>query len=194
MNRSKICDMPKRNFELLADNYYHLYNRGVNKQQIFFSDRNYHLFIGLMRKYLIPHSNIIAYGLLPNHFHLLFHVTNDCQITKSLQVLFMSYAKAINTEQNRVGPLFQGRFQANPIEDDDYLLDCVKYIHLNPVKAHLVSDPIRWEYSSYHDYLYPNPHSLVDASWILNFFDNTADFESFIESDIDQYNSKFIKE
>ena len=155
--------MPERIVPLTPENYFHIFNRGVNKGLIFYSERNYRFFIDRMQTYLEPYSEILAFCLMPNHFHLLIKVLNIMFTKESLQPLFLSYAKAINREQERVGPLFQGRFQAYLVEDDDYLLDCVKYIHLNPVKANLVDRPNQWKYSSYSTYLGTSYFTFIDT-------------------------------
>jgi putative transposase len=186
--------MPKRQVPLLSGNFYHVYNRGVNKGLVFFSDRNYQFFIDRMLKYLRPNSEIIAFCLMPNHYHLLIKVESDKYMDESLRPLIVSYSKAVNNEQDRTGPLFQGRYQSILIEDDEYLLDCVKYIHLNPVKAHLVSSPEKWKHSSYLNYIGKGVTAFINTSIVLSFFDNLTEFREFSEIGIDDYESKFFKE
>jgi putative transposase len=184
--------MPKRDITFEKGNYYHLYNRGVNKEMIFFSDRNYSFFVILLSRYLQRTDDIVAYCLMPNHFHLLIFVKSDQIISQSLHPLLVTYVKSINNQEKRVGPLFQGRFNANPIEDDEYLLDCVKYIHLNPVKANLVSLPLQWNYSSYADYLNTSRNTFIETSSVLRFFESTQAFRDFTEIGIESYESRFF--
>ncbi len=186
--------MATREFPLEPDQIYHICNRGVNKEDIFFSDRNYQFFIRQMYKYLSPRSEIISYCLMPNHFHLLLKVTFTDFTKLSLQLFLMSYSKAINSERNRVGSLFQGRFKSSLIVDDAYLLDCFKYIHLNPVKALLVKSPELWPYSSYLEYLNPKPITRIDTSMIMQFFENPEELKDFVESGIEEYQSKYFRE
>lgn len=186
--------MATREFPLEIDHVYHIYNRGVNKEDIFYSDRNYQFFIYQMYKYLSPRSDIVAYCLMPNHFHLLLKVTSDDFTKLSLQLFLMSYSKAINSEKNRVGSLFQGRYKSSVIVDDAYLLDCFKYIHLNPVKALLVKSPELWPYSSYSDYFAPKIKTQIDNSLIMQFFDNSKELKDFVDSDIEEYQSKYFRE
>lgn len=159
-----------------------MYNRGINRGLIFFSDRNYCYFIDRLHKFVIPHAFIIAYCLMPNHYHLIIKVKDDGLIEKSLHPCFVSYVKSINLEQNRIGPLFQSRYQASEIQDDGYLLECVKYIHMNPVKAGLVSTPELWRFSSYVNYLHPEINSIVDTSIIMEFFESKKDFQDYCET------------
>lgn len=186
--------MPLRVTPLLTNNYYHLYNRGVNKGAIFFSDRNYQYFIKKLTFFFQAKADVLAYCLMPNHFHLLIKVKSDNFVKISLQPFFVSYSKSINIEQDRVGPLFQGRFQANLIEDEGYLLDCAKYIHLNPVKAGLVTSPELWKYSSYGYYLHGENRSFVDTSAVMNYFDSVNEFREFVEFGLDKYESSFFSE
>lgn len=186
--------MPKREIPLLPDNIYHIYNRGVNKEPIFFSERNYNFFIKQMQKYLLTNSDILAYCLMPNHFHLLVKVKSTKFLQMSLQPFLMSYSMSINKEQDRVGPLFQGRYKYMLIDDEGYLLECMKYIHLNPVKANLKDKPESWEYSSYHYYVQKEVGGFVNTSLIMSYFENTNDFREFVVSGIEQPELKFFKE
>ena len=102
-----------RKIQFRAGNYYHLYNRGVNRQPIFFDPDNWGYFIKRLRDYcpsdLIA---IVAYCLMPNHYHILAYLKDDNLSTKIMQPLTVSYTKAVNRQQDRVGPIFQGAFQA----------------------------------------------------------------------------------
>jgi len=186
--------MPPRVIPLIINNYYHLYNRGVNKAPIFFSDRNYRYFINKLSFFIQSKADVLAYCLMPNHFHLLVKVKSEDFVKTALQPFLVSYSKSVNNEQTRVGPLFQGRFQANPIEDEEYLLDCVKYIHVNPVKAGLVTSPELWSYSSYAAYLQKGNQSFVETSVVMNYFDSVNEFRDFMEFGLDKYVSKYFSE
>ena len=158
---------------------YHIYNRGVNKQPIFFNHNNYHYFIYKMGFHFRDKAIILAYCLMPNHFHLLVNVIRKDFVMSGIRPFLIAYTGAINNEQQRVGPLFQGHYQSNLIDDDSYLLECIKYIHLNPVKAGLVSKPQDWEYSSYRQYLSSINKSYIDSSLTLQFFDSKKEFVEF---------------
>jgi putative transposase len=186
--------MPTRQTPLHPDNCYHIYNRGVNKGVLFFSEHNYQFFLDRMTKFILPTADILAYCLMPNHFHLLIKINSTEFLRSSLHPFLVSYAKAINIEQDRVGPLFQGRYQANLIEDDGYLLDCAKYIHLNPVKAGLVNSPELWKYSSYMAYVHKEKISSVNTFEVMRYFETVSEFRDFIEFGIDQYESKYFPE
>jgi REP element-mobilizing transposase RayT len=183
--------MPQRLNPLLTGYIYHLYNRGVNREKIFYSDRNYLFFINQMCKYLPRHSECFAFCLMPNHFHLLIKIIDEEFVSKALQPLMVSYSKAINSELGRIGPLFQGRFQANLIEDKIQFLDCLKYIHLNPVQARFVSHPTEWAYSSYRQYLSARSLTFLITSFALEYFGNLQEFRDFNEFGCADFTSKF---
>jgi putative transposase len=159
------------NFE--HDKGYHVYNRGNTKQKIFFTRDNYLFFLSKVRKEWLPYTDILAYCLMPNHFHfLIVPKENGCQIVESISnktsIQFLSkaigktlssYTRAINNELQKTGNLFQRKTKAKLLVSDtpfyesfDYLTICTNYIHFNPVKADLVNIESEWEFSSFRDY------------------------------------------
>jgi putative transposase len=186
--------MPERIVQLEKDSIYHIYNRGVNKLPVFYSSRNFQFFLTKLGEYIGKSARLYAYCLMPNHFHLLLRINSDDFVKKSLQSFLITYTKSINHDQTRVGPLFQGRFQANLIGNDEYLLDCVKYIHLNPVKAGLVTSPREWEYSSYRTYLSRNTKTIVDIYEVYQYFSSIKEFREYSEFGIDNYQSKYLND
>lgn len=137
--------MKPKEIPLEEGQYYHIYNRGNNRERIFFSEENYHFFMRRYREYLSEYIDTYAYSLLPNHFHLLVRVkerVKDAMLfEKALRPetagtqfhrLFTSYAKAINKQRNRVGSLFQGPFKRIQINSTEYLTNLIYYIHANP--------------------------------------------------------------
>ena len=106
--------------------YYHVYNRGVNRGVIFFNQENYAFFIRRMSHYFQPAIvQIIAYCLMPTHHHLLVRmITDDEFASKVMQPFGTSYVKAVNKQQDRVGPLFQGKYKVKLVDSDAYLSSC----------------------------------------------------------------------
>jgi REP element-mobilizing transposase RayT len=152
VNSLDTKQMPRRQIPLQVGNFYHIYNRGNNRQLIFFERENYIYFLQLVRRYLIVNSvDIVAYCLMPNHYHFLVYL-RDKTLSDAMKLLSLAYTKAINKRFNRSGVLFQGRFQSIHVTETDYLIHLSRYIHLNPVKAKLVQQPEEWEFSSYSEY------------------------------------------
>jgi putative transposase len=99
--------VPYRKVEFRTGQTYHLYNRGVNRQPIFFCAENWVYFIKRLRHYFQPELvDILAYCLMPTHYHLMIHLKTDDLSARVMQPLGVSYTKAINRQQGRVGPLF----------------------------------------------------------------------------------------
>ena len=144
--------MPSRRTPFQSGNFYHIYNRGNNRQNIFFERDNYLHFLHLMREYLAGNGvDILAYCLMPNHYHFLVHLQDE-NLSGAMHRLSVAYTKGINKRFNRSGSLFQGRFQSIHVNDPDYLIHLSRYIHLNPVKAGFVEQAEEWEFSSYSEY------------------------------------------
>ncbi len=151
--------------------YYHVYARGNNKEPIFFEVRDYQRFLNNLEKHRVPLGyKIFAYCLLPNHFHLLVQVQST-PLTNIMQILMTAYTMYANKKYERVGHIFQGRYQAIIVDKDTYLLQVYRYIHLNPVKAGIVDDPAGYEWSSFHRYLRDSAGApLLSATEILELF------------------------
>lgn len=149
---------------------YHIYNRGNEKQPIFFSEKNYLFFLQKVRMEWLPFSDILAYTLMPNHFHFIIVPNKDgCrniilkekethmqELSKTIGKTLSSYTQAINIEQKRTGNLFQKKTKAkclfNKRSINPYMVTCVNYIHNNAYAANLVISPFQWEFSSLKDY------------------------------------------
>lgn len=142
--------MPQRNVykDYLANSYYHIYNRGANKSNIFLDEQDYVVFLGLLKRYLGNevykkasrenyhnfHKDIelLAFCLMPNHFHLFIYQKRASGMTDLLKSLSISYVMYFNKKYKRLGPLFQQRYKAVSITDDAQLLHITRYIHMNP--------------------------------------------------------------
>lgn len=112
---------------------------------------------------------LVAYCLMPNHFHLLIKQITRDGITKLMRALSTSYTMYFNKKYKRVGTLFQGKYKAALIGKDSYLLHLSRYIHLNPIGTG--SDPVQWPYSSYQYYLGYKKADWVKPEIVLKFFE-----------------------
>jgi len=167
--------------------YYHIYNRGNNRDSVFFEDRNYRYFLQLYIKYIPPIAETFAYCLLRNHLHLLIRCkwpeerasTSRASASPSQQFsnLFNAYAKAINKGYNRTGSLFQSRFGRIAVEDNDYLIRLTVYIHQNPERHGLIADFRQWPYSSYQAML-SSHETRLEREAVLSWFGGEAGFRA----------------
>jgi len=136
---------------------YHLFNRGNNRGTIFYTQENYLFFLRKVRNHLLDHVDILAYCLMPNHFHFLIQTKTNIdskEASNGLRVLLRSYARAINKQEKRSGSLFQQHSKIKDLNegDDDYAFTCFHYIHQNPVRAGIVDKMEAYEMSSFRDY------------------------------------------
>ena len=113
---------------------------------------NYLYLLRLLKKNVNRYAlSIAAYCLMPNHYHLLLKSTRDNTAAPFMQSVFGAYVQAVNRQQQRQGPLFQGRFRAILIDREGYFAHLARYIHANPVLAGLAETPQAWPYSNYQD-------------------------------------------
>ena len=172
--------MPYRTPPLSAGSYYHLYNRGNNREPIFFEREDYIYFLKEIRRHLCPYADVIAYALMPNHYHLLVHLHGD-ELSEAMRTLTISYTKAVNKRYDRVGTLFQRSYQSILVDKDEYLVHLSRYIHLNPQKANLTSKAEDWDFSSYRDYLGIRKGTLPKPDIVLAQFPSPAHYKQFVE-------------
>ncbi|MBS9766560.1 MAG: transposase [Flavobacteriaceae bacterium] len=179
---------------LQKNNYYHIFNRGNDGINIFFEEENYNYFLGLLKKYIVPIADILSYCLLKNHFHLLVRIKdieNEKMISKSFSNLFNSYSKSINKRYNRTGSLFEKRFKRIKITDEDYLLQLIVYINLNPVYHQFVDKASDYKYSSYNAIISDKP-TLLDRNSVINLFDDRDNFKYYINHKKNVFDEKMF--
>jgi REP element-mobilizing transposase RayT len=134
--------------------YYHVYNRGCNKEPIFFTEDNYRYLIKKFKQYSHQYEiEIFAYCLMPNHYHLLVKQKSDVSISKFIQVVFNGYSQAINKQENRSGTIFQGKAKGIEVVSEKQIISLLCYIHNNPAKTGLVHQAEDWEFSDYQEWI-----------------------------------------
>ncbi len=185
--------MNSRDYKVFREgSWYHVYNRGHNKGLVFHNTEDYHAFVKrlahiLSLELLDTSSNlkalekdaftIMAYCLMPNHYHFLIRQNTGLSVTVLMQSLGTSYAKYFNSKYSKVGSVFQDTFKAKVVDNDSYLTYLSAYIHNNP------ESPLRYEFSSVHEYLNPQNVRFCDVSILLSYFESDVDkYKAFIES------------
>lgn len=203
--------MPGKNIIKIYDEngYYHVYNRGVEKREVFLDHQDYVVFISYLRDYLCPPDDLVkiyqsrkiknysgvvdllAYCLMPNHFHFLLKQHTRRSMTDFMKSLLTRYSMYFNRKYERVGTLFQGNYRAVTISSDEQLIYTSRYLHRNPLSLDAASglDPeaflkLRdYSYSSLQNYL-----GYIDQDWIkkdeaMNIFveeDKVSAYKEFI--------------
>jgi REP element-mobilizing transposase RayT len=189
---------------LLEGRYYHIYNRGNNKENLFIEEANYEFFLKRYAHYCYPVLDTYAYCLLKNHFHLLVRVRSPKEMQKmlddalidkkvksrltknewtpklvcqQLSHLFNGYTQALNKKYNRTGSLFERPFERINVNEDNYFCNLVSYIHRNPELHGLVDDYKQYPHSSYPIYL-SEKKSRINKKETLNQFGGIDNFKA----------------
>lgn len=208
--------MDYRKTPLVNEEYYHIFNRGVAKLPTFLDKRDYNQAIASISYYRfieppmkfsrfkemsIDAKNetlkrlekedklveIICFALMPNHFHLLLKQISDKGISIFLSKFTNSYTKFFNIKHERVGPLFQGTFKSVHIGSENQLIHLSRYIHLNPIKSHVVSekDFIAYPWTSLPNYLLKNTFPFINSDIIMNSFRSPNKYLEFVTNQED---------
>ncbi|MGQ0594082.1 MAG: transposase [Gammaproteobacteria bacterium] len=142
--------MPRRPRYELTTVPQHVIQRGNNQQPTFFSEEDYHRYLGCLREAAIRRRcDIHAYVLMSNHVHLLVTPHRPLAIAKLMQSVGRHYVRYVNDHYGRSGTLWEGRYKASLVDSEHYLLRCYRYIEINPVRAGTVSHPADYRWSSY---------------------------------------------
>ncbi len=169
-------------------NFYHIYNKGNNNENLFIEEENYSYFLKLFLKYINPIADTYAYCLLKNHFHFLIEIKDEnslpekflskkgLNLSQPFSNFFNAYTKSINKRYKRCGSLFKERYKRIKIDDENYLKQLVTYIHLNPVKHKYTKDFEQYPYSSYSSIL-SKKTTLLKREEVIEWF---GDRENFI--------------
>ena len=160
-----------------AHTLYHLYNRGNDGMTLFYGPADYGLFLRKIRHSLLPHCQLLAYCLMPNHFHLLLYPGTEAaadlplaggvprsRLAGALSTVLSSFSQGLNQELGRTGGWFEGRTQARELATDRYAAWCLHYLHQNPVRAGLTLNLADWAYCSYRDYAALRSGTLCDLT------------------------------
>ena len=167
--------MPRQARRKSESGIYHIMLRGINQQQIFQDEEDNLKFLEILSKYKEQCGyEIYAYCLMGNHVHILLKEGKE-NLTLVLKRIAGSYVYWYNWKYRRCGHLFQGRFKSEPVEDDEYFLTVIRYIHQNPIKAGICKNIDGYKFSSYNEYI--NKENLVD----IDFCFSVIDKEQFIE-------------
>lgn len=167
----------------------HITARGNHKNDIFLEENDFENYYTILKKSLEHFKGkfeIHSYCLMTNHIHLLIK-TDDLHIWNFMSRVNSAYALYFNKKYDCIGHLYQGRYFAEIMDDDIQLLTASRYIHLNPVKPHIVKKPEDYKWSSYSMFLGINSDNIVNSKMILSYFGKDKSIElykAFVESGI----------
>lgn len=185
--------MPSRNIVKVnvPGSYYHVYARGISKQHIYLDEVDYRFFLSLFERYLSKEDpseqkpskyqklddsvEVLAYCLMPNHFHLLLYQINEDGMSRLMHSVMTSYSRYFNHKYGRSGPLFESRYKASQILSDEYLLHISRYIHLNP------DEWIDYPNSSLRAYFYDDVPSWLNKTRIAELYGSAVKYLEFLE-------------
>jgi REP element-mobilizing transposase RayT len=182
--------------ELICGKTYHIYNRGINGNDIFMQPDHYTKFLYLYEKYIDPVASTFAWCLLGNHFHLLLRIKDAEEISlkdgpgqtadhldkkiisRQFGHLFNAYAQSFNCRTKRTGGLFQSPFRRKPVENNEYFTSLIYYIHNNPVKHGFCKRIQEYPWSSYSTIISLRT-SDISRDKVIGFFNGEANFIAF---------------
>lgn len=146
--------MPRIARKCFGTSFFHVIVQGINKEYIFNKKEYIEKYLELINKYKENYNiQLLAYCIMNNHAHLLIY-SEDCEeMSKFMHKINCIYAQYYNKIEKRVGVLFRNRYVSEAIYQENYLINCIKYIHMNPVKANMVSECSEYIYSSVNDYI-----------------------------------------
>jgi len=195
--------------------YYHIYNRGNNRENIFHEERNYTYFLKLYAHHIEPIADTFAYCLMKNHFHFLVRIKDPNpnpkglahpnpkglqdpsgfrgarEPSQSFSNLFNAYSKAINKAYQRTGSLFEHPFGRIEVTSESYFMRLITYIHQNPQKHRFVEDFREWRYSSYHALL-STESTRLKRSEVIHWFNDVENFAAMHQDKVDEKEVKML--
>ena len=206
--------MANNRIPLEPDRYYHIYNHGNGKENIFKSDANYLYFLRQYAKHINPVADTFAYCLMPNHFHIMARMKREEELatlfkdkissknpqgfenlaglnnlsgllSQQFSNFFNAYTKAFNNQHNRKGSLFLDNFNRKQVGTEHYFQQLIQYIHFNPVHHGFVKSMDEWKYSSYHSLL-SNKATLLKREEVMQWFGDSDNFTAIHQNKIDE--------
>lgn len=175
------------------EKFYHIWNRGNNRENLFYTSANYEYFLRMYAEYLDPVVETYAFCLLPNHFHLLVSTklvvspvgeTTKNPVSLAFQRFFTAYSQAINIQQKRTGSLFQKPFKRLEVTSAKQLAALVHYIHTNPQRHRIIDDFRQYPWSSYKRILLTKPSKLKKEE-VIAWFNNKENYLNYHTQNID---------
>jgi putative transposase len=156
--------MPRTQRLIINNASYHIMVRGNQKQITFIEEEDFAKYLDLLRHYKREYGfKLYGYCLMPNHVHLILEVEDGIDLSKIMQGLNQAYTLWFNKKYEKVGHLWQGRYKSMVIQKNKYMLDCLEYVELNPIRANISKSPFDYPWSSWKARLGYKKDGLLDA-------------------------------
>lgn len=183
--------MPRKARKDLETGFFHVMVQGIKKENIFYNNKYKEKYIYLMKFFKEKQKiDIISFCVMENHVHIIIYTEDINELTIFMRKLNTTYAINYNKEEKRVGYVFRNRFESKEIYNQDYLTKCIKYVHMNPVKAGIVRLEKDYKYSSYNDYI--NKKGIITKEIIQKIFNSKYNYlKEFLKI---EYDEKLFKE
>ena len=157
--------MPRGPRIFLDNVCYHIINRGNQKERVFLEESDFVKYLQLLKHYKKKYTfKLFGYCLMPNHIHLILQPKRPQSLSRFMQGITQTYTAWFNKKYKKTGHLWQGRFKSMVIQKDDYFVECIYYVEMNPIRKGLVLSPIEYIWSSYRDRVFGNKNGLLDLA------------------------------
>lgn len=178
--------MPRIARKNLESGFFHIMVQGIKKEKIFYKKEYKEKYIQLMKFFKEKQKiELINYCVMNNHVHIIIYTEDINELTKFMERLNTTYAINYNKAENRVGYVYRNRFESKEINNQDYLTKCIKYVHMNPVKAGITKKEEEYKYSSYNDYI--NKNGIVTNELLQKIFNSEYNYlKKFLEIEYDE--------
>ena len=183
--------MPRAARKFLESGFFHVMVQGIKKEEIFYKNQYKEKYIELIKIFLKKQNvKLIAYCVMNNHVHMILYSEDIKELTKFMERLNTTYAIHYNKNENRVGYVYRDRFKSKELYNQDYLTKCIKYVHMNPVKAGIVKEERDYKYSTYNDYI--NKTGIITEEILQEIFNSKYNYlKEFLQI---EYNESLFDE
>lgn len=178
--------MPRMARKSLEKGFMHIMAQGIKKEKIFYKDDYKEKYIKLIKFFKEKQKiEIINYCVMNNHVHIIIYTEDIDELTIFMRKLNTTYALHYNKSENRVGYVFRNRFESKEIYNQDYLTKCIKYVHMNSVKAGITKTEGEYKYSSYNDYI--NKKGIITDELLQKIFNSKYNYlKEFLKIEYDE--------
>ena len=172
--------MPRKARQEIKSKFLHIMIQGINREYIFNKEKDAKIYLNILKEKIKKIDvYIISYCMMNNHAHFLVYTEDMDSFSKFMHKINLLFAQMYNKKENRCGVLFRNRYRTEPIYNKKYIVNCIKYIHNNPVKAKMVSACEEYKYSSYSDYI--NNTGVTESKIVKEIFGSKCNFKEIFE-------------